>query len=125
MLTWNRNYSLTSDGVCYRTQVAVRTRTLPQDRWEKFIAGQLFESRREEMQADLLIAREILLKRFKEAQNAVQAVQFEYEKVKSSSLVTLLQLWEQIRVMTYQAFLKSIGPIVQEEVHKLFDRPNI
>ena len=117
-----RGYVLSGEGVCYRTGVAVRTQTLEYDRWGKYLLGRLFESRHEEMRAELLIAENVLLPFYKDAHAAIKRLkpQSVARDLQKPAMKGILRRWEQIRDLIFQAFLASVNERVQEEVIERF-----
>ena len=112
-----RNYTLTSEGVCFRTQVAIRSVTLNNRDWKKFMAGTLDETELSKSQAAAVLQREVLRVYEKEAEEALQHL----AKEKSHEMVTraekreiaskipryatevLLSRWKQILDMIHRA----------------------
>ena len=112
-----RNYTLTSEGVCFRTQVAIRSVTLNTQDWKKFMAGTLDEPELSKSQAAAVLQRDVLQVYEKEAEEALQYLAKEKvhemltraEKRGSSSKVpqyateVLLRRWKQILDLIHQA----------------------
>ena len=67
-----RNYTLSSEGVCFRTQVAIRRVTLKTKDWEKFMVGTFDEIELSKSQAAAVLQRDILQLYEKEAEQALQ-----------------------------------------------------
>ena len=99
--------------------VAVRMQILEQSRWESYLAGQLFESRQEERQAELAIAQHILLCQSEEAENAIRDMNSKSENNRLPSWGILIRRWEEIKDINYAAYLTSIKKEVREEIGEI------
>ena len=126
MSNWIRrsHYTLSVEGVCHRTQVAVRTQTLDTSRWESFVAGHIFENEQDDSKTDWLIAMRILQVYFEEAEGAIVGLQKVEHILPPVQRQTLLKRWGEIKVLIQQAFTNGIKKNIQEETHELFKLPS-
>ena len=123
------NYNLnSSEGVCHRTQVAVRAVTTNVARFKQFVAGKEIDKDRdrEERKADLFIVREILQVYFETAEGAIKCLE-EEEGAGGGSLLptncraTLIKRWKQIKRLIQDAFVNGINEHTQTEMRHVFD----
>lgn len=105
--------------MCFRTQVAVRIPFLETQRWEQYVLGQLFESRREETLADITIVEGILLPLYHEAKETIRHVGEEMKREQSFAWTQVLQRWKQVERMTWKAFLCTKQE-VQDDLRERF-----
>ena len=112
-----RNYTLSSEGVCFRTQVAIRSVTLNTQDWKKFMAGTFDETELSKSQAAAILQKEVLQVYEKEAEEALQHLAKEKvhemstraekreipSKILQYATETLLRRWKQILDLIRQA----------------------
>lgn len=124
------NYNLNgSEGVCHRTQVAVRALTTNVARFKQFVAGKEIEKDRdrEERKADVLIVREILQVYLETAESAVECLEEKGEGGGEGVLLpadckaTLIKRWKQIKRLIQDAFVNGINEHTQAEMRDVFD----
>lgn len=87
-------YTLSSDGVCYRTYVAIRATTMKLERWQSYVDGVL-EDGAEDKAADQEIERLILQPYHEEAQVSLRHLENSNE-VPGPIKATLKRRWGQI-----------------------------
>lgn len=88
------DYTLDAKGVCYRTQVALRSTCTSAKKMEQFLAG---EWDGEKDDAKVNAKRNTILKKF---QDEIEAKLAGFEDMEDSAIVTTLaQRWEQISAM--------------------------
>jgi len=107
-----RDYRLSAEGLCFRTQVAVRTLTLNVKEWTKFREGQCLSddtSRQDEYEADAFIVENILGVYLWEAEEAVKALKGLDSSGVHSQIDTLTKRWKQIRSMVQPAIESSVS----------------
>lgn len=107
-----RDYRLTAEGLCFRTQVAVRTLTLNAKEWTKFREGQCLSddaSKQDEYEADAFIVENILEVYLWEAVEALKALKGLHSPGLQSQKDTLIGRWKQIRNMVQQAIQSSVS----------------
>ena len=123
------NYNLnSSEGVCHRTQVAVRALTTNVARFKQFVAGKEVEKDRgrEERKADVFVVREILQVYFETAEGAIMCLEEEEGDGGGSLLptdcrATLIKRWKQIKRLIQDAFVNAINEHTQAEMRDVFD----
>ena len=103
-----RNYTLSSEGVCFRTQVAIRSVTLNTQDWEKFMAGTFDETELSKSQAAAVLQREVLQLYEEEAEQALQHLTHAEKREIASKIPwyateVLLYRWKQILDMIHLA----------------------
>ena len=125
-LTAHRYYTLSRDGVCHRTQVAVRTQTLSNRDWKKFVEGKEAEmdEERDESKANAYVCQNILDAYYSEATNALEC--FEEEEFRDYALpktisTTLTQRWTQIRSMIRDALKNDIDALTRQALGHRID----
>ncbi|KAL8772042.1 MAG: hypothetical protein Q9209_002708 [Squamulea sp. 1 TL-2023] len=99
------NYSLSSDGVCHRTQVAIRAQFLSVDLWLEFIAGRNSNEVGAEQDAQALITGQVLEPYFQEAENALEWLRNPsgaWTELSYGPRKVLIRRWNQIRVLLQQ-----------------------
>ncbi|CAF9923571.1 MAG: hypothetical protein ALECFALPRED_002475, partial [Alectoria fallacina] len=99
------NYNLDSDGVCFRTQVAIRKQTLNTSHWKKFVAGVDTDDEKSRVAAAILLQNRILLPYKREAEEALQHLERTGDAIPPGAKNTLINRWRQIRDMVQQALL--------------------
>lgn len=110
--TGSRDYRLTAEGLCFRTQVAVRTLTLNAEEWTRFLEGQFpgdNASNHDEHEADAFIVENILEAYLWEAEEALKALNGLDLTDLQSQQETLVTRWKQIRSMVQQAIESSVN----------------
>ncbi|KAI4248423.1 MAG: hypothetical protein L6R40_000982 [Gallowayella cf. fulva] len=95
------NYTLDPNGVCYRTEVAVRTQILSDDEWSDLVAGRDLERPEDEINAQALIANQILDPFLQEAKNVLEWLRISSGLPDGPSQV-LIRRWEQIQALLQQ-----------------------
>ncbi|KAI9879918.1 MAG: hypothetical protein M1830_006585 [Pleopsidium flavum] len=91
------NYTLSSAGVCHRTQVAVRMQTLSPYYWRKYVAGaDLPPEVRDESKADALIWGRLIEPYLREVESALERLRGEEGMVPEGVSAVLVRRWEQI-----------------------------
>lgn len=100
-----RNYTLDSDGVCFRTQVAIRRQALNTYHWKKFMAGVDTEDEETRVAVVTLLHNRILLPYEREAEEALQHLEMTGNAIPPGAKATLITRWKQIRQMIQQALL--------------------
>jgi len=108
-----RDYRLTTEGLCFRTQVAVRTLTLNAKEWTIFREGQCLNddaSKQDEYEADAFIVENILEVYLWEAEEALKALKGLDSIGMQSQRETLIKRWKQIRSLIQQAIESSVSP---------------
>ena len=90
------------DGVCHRTQVAIRALLLDNKDFTKFVNGQEASDERNEARADEFIASKILEIYTWEAEQAIQALERLDEETQSQKRI-LRKRWRQIVDMVHRA----------------------
>ncbi len=99
---------LSSDGVCHRTHVAIRTQTLNIPDWKKWVAFENKANRAQEMKAEQYIVRQVLDVCYTEARDTLNFL--EKNPSESSNLISepvrtlLIRRWTQIMEMIRDAF---------------------
>ena len=122
-LTTYSNYTLNSDGVCHRTQVAVRIKTLKQSHWEQYVSGQLSETEQAEAKADEFIVTHILRIYYEEAIGTIRDTANPSRAFPPLQRDLLLRRWQQVKVLVQNAFTNSINQNIQLQTHQWFDLP--
>ena len=97
----SRNYTLSAEGVCYRTIVAVRSQTHTLLQWKRLVAGQTHRMRAnsDEIDANLFLCNHVLEPYLAEASNALsllKPIQAESEDRMKAIMAILTQRWQQI-----------------------------
>ncbi|SLM38471.1 SET domain [Lasallia pustulata] len=110
------NYTLSREGVCYRTQVAVRTQTLGNKDWRKFIEGKEneMEEMRDESKADYFIAVRVLDGYADEATKALAGFAKYGSAFPEYPRSTLKKRWMQIAELVKEAYDNSINDLTRE-----------
>ena len=112
-----RNYNLTAEGVCYRTQVAVRAMTLQPRDWKKFLKGHTQrEEARDSSRADAFIAVNVLRTYKGDAMRALEALATIEDRDLESQKEILVKRWTQIRDIIEKAEENSIGPWTRDDI---------
>lgn len=93
----SRNYTVGSEGVCHRTDVAARIRTLRPRQWEKYVQGNLPENAQRDSKASAFIAEHMLQEYMKEARQALEILEERKCEIPSETLYVLERRWEQIK----------------------------
>ncbi|KAL8784558.1 MAG: hypothetical protein Q9213_003906 [Squamulea squamosa] len=99
------NYSLSSDGVCYRTQVATRAQFLSADLWLEFIAGRNLNEIGAEQNAEALITSQVLEPYLREAESALKWLDnpsAALTKFPYGPCQVLIRRWKQIEALLRQ-----------------------
>lgn len=91
------------DGVCHRTQVAIRALLLDNKDFTKFVNGQEACDERDEARADEFIASKILEIYTWEAEQAIQALERLDDEETQSQKRVLTKRWRQIMDMVHRA----------------------
>lgn len=115
------NYTVTSAGVCHRTQVAVRALTTNVGRFKQFVAGKEIDKDREESKADSFIALQILQVYYETAENTIKYLEEDESTLPEVARMTLIKRWKQIRRLIQQAFLNGINKHTQAQTYKIFN----
>ncbi|CAF9931011.1 MAG: hypothetical protein HETSPECPRED_007771 [Heterodermia speciosa] len=97
------NYTLTSDGVCHRTQVAIRGLILDDKDFRRFVHGQENFDERDEAQANEFIATKVLQVYNWEAEEALQALKRVDDIGIQVQKGIMMKRWVQIRNMIQRA----------------------
>lgn len=95
----SRNYTVSDDGVCHRTEVAARIRTLRPRQWEKYVQGNLPENARRDSEASAFIAEHILQEYAKEAKQALEILKERKREIPPDTLYVLERRWQQIKLL--------------------------
>ena len=95
----SRNYTVSDDGVCHRTEVAARIRTLRPRQWEKYVQGNLPENARRDSEASAFIAECVLEEYAKEAKQALEILKENKCEIPTDTLCVLERRWEQIKLL--------------------------
>ncbi|MCJ1248619.1 hypothetical protein MMC30_005837 [Trapelia coarctata] len=119
-------HSLSREGVCHRTQVAVRTQTLNRRDWGHYVQGRAtsIEEVDDEKKADAWICRQILMTYHNDAIHALKL--FRDSCVRRPAGVTdpirsvLQTRWMQIETMIRNAFNNSINPETRADFSRLW-----
>lgn len=102
-------YALNVDGVCHRTQVAIRALLLDNRDLKKVVDGHEVSDERDEARAEEFIASNILQIYMWEAEQAIQALgRLDDEEIQCQKRV-LTQRWRQIMDMIHRAEEMSIA----------------
>ena len=109
------------EGVCYRTNVAVRTKTLKHSRWKQYVKGDLKETKQEELSADNFIVSSILRIYYEEAKHTIQGLLSLREQLPLRQRNVLRDRWIQIKKLVIQAFVNGINVDVRSQTYQLFD----
>jgi len=107
-----RDYRLTAEGLCFRTQVAVRTLTLNPKKWTRYVEGRFSSDdagEQDECGADAFIVENILQAYLWEAKKALKALKGLDSTDLQSQKETLIKRWKQIRSMVQQAIETSVS----------------
>lgn len=118
-----RNYNLNSEGVCHRTQVAVRNQTTNLARWKRFVRGKVPDRDHEESKADAYIVKHILQVYYQEADRAIRCLDGIGDAIPAGVRATLIYRWKQIQTMVRAAFKNGIKDSVQTSTLDIFDLP--
>lgn len=95
-----RNYTLSAEGLCHRTQVAVRTQTLNLRNWKRYVAGLEVTDPDDEAKADAFILSRILKVYQAEAEHALACL--EEVEIEQRQRSILVRRWAQIRELVAQ-----------------------
>lgn len=115
-----RNYILGSDGVCHRTQVAVRTQTMDLPSWTDFVAGHQKDDGKAEIRTEKFITSQILQVYHEEAEKALYRLKrMEHTKLLRQRQV-IIRRWEQIQRLIRDAFEKNGSEANQGAGQKVF-----
>ena len=117
----NRNYSLDSSGVCYRTQVAVRSQTMNLARWKQFVQGRDPNPKPGKIDMDAYICRNILLIYHQEVVAAIKILEAGDINLPTHIQHVLLRRWRQIREMIISAFCNGIDTETRSQFYQEFD----
>lgn len=111
-----RNYTLSREGVCYRTHVAVRTQTLGNKDWRKFVQGKEneMEEEKDESKADGYITVRILNGYADEARKALAGLAKYGTSFPEYPRSTLTKRWTQIEELVKGAYDNSINVWTRE-----------
>ena len=101
-----RNYTLSDDGLCHRTEVAARIRTLRPRQWEKYVQGNLPENARRDSEASAFIAECVLEDYAKEAKRALEILKGMKCEMPPDTLFLLERRWEQITLLIANTLYK-------------------
>ena len=112
---------MNSDGVCHRTQVAVRASTTNLARFKQFIAGKEADKGHEESKADSLIAMQILQVYNEEAARAIKQLQEEGNAIPAGARAMLIRRWKQIQRLIQEAFRNGINEHTRAQMQDYFD----
>ena len=95
----SRKYILDHEGVCWRTQVAIRTQTLDTRNWHKFVAGNDVDLEyNDQSKADSFI--NSLIQEYKaEADKALEGFQEGGKTFPAGARDVLIRRWTQIKVL--------------------------
>jgi hypothetical protein len=89
------NYTLTTDGPCYRTLVAARIQTMENRHWWQFVRGKEFGPRSDQETEDWIIMH-ITAKYANEALQALERLDMIKDDCSEHVLLTLERRWKQI-----------------------------
>ncbi|KAL9126595.1 MAG: hypothetical protein Q9217_004387 [Psora testacea] len=117
------HYTLSDEGVCHRTQVAVRTQTLDSRKWEEYVAGYIVGDEHDDAEADAFVATRIMRVYYEEAKAASLELDKAGDILPFKQRETLLMRWKQIKLLIQKAFTNGINKNVQAAMHELFDLP--
>ena len=117
---------LARDGVCWRTQVAIRTQTLEIEDWQKFVKGRPISIGDEDDQCnvDVFLATHVLLPYFQEAdQTEKYLISADARTLELPEVFTKLALkrWSQIKSLLRTAVQSSIVEPVKSKLLNDFD----
>lgn len=100
----SRNYALTAGGVCYRTQVAMRTLTLNSRDWKRYLKGlSISEEACDESQVNVIIEKHILQVYQDAAEKALKALENMNDQSVKHQKEALVRRWTQIKSVVEQA----------------------
>ena len=105
-------YTLASDGVCHRTQVAIRGLILNDKDFGRFVHGQKGDDERDEAEANEFIATKILQVYNWEAEEALQALEVLDDVGIQVQKRTLVKRWAQIKKMVRRAYGNGVDPTI-------------
>lgn len=105
----HRNYVLAEQGPCHRTQVALRTMTLSDEDWHKFLNGLEPDDLQDEVKADAFIKRHVIEPFLAEVGIAISILERRNEQFSTAPGKSLLSRWRQI-----MALLQSVAGKVQK-----------
>ncbi|MCJ1427429.1 hypothetical protein MMC29_005332 [Sticta canariensis] len=103
------DYTLTRDGVCHRTQVAIRTQTLGIPEWEMFVEGRDGADVGVERRTDAYIATQIIDVYYSEAENALDCLETKTELHPGPRKI-LVKRWSQIKHLIMDASNQFANP---------------
>ena len=104
-----RNYFLDKNGVCFRTQVAIRSQVLSVCKWKKFMAGVFSEDEEEGAAVAKFLQNRILLPYEAEAKQALQYLEGIDDAVPPIAKKTLIDRWKQIRDVIQCALIHDLS----------------
>lgn len=100
---------LAEQGPCHRTQVALRTITLNDDDWHKFLNGIEPDDPQDEVKADAFIERHVIEPFLTEVRTAISILERRNEQFSTAPGKILLGRWRQI-----MALLQSVAGKIQK-----------
>ncbi|KAL9120407.1 MAG: hypothetical protein Q9187_003030 [Circinaria calcarea] len=108
------NYTLSCEGLCHRTQVAVRTMTIGKRDWQLFVEGreEEMEAERDEFKADSWVCYKLLDECKVEAEYSLEMLEDERMKdpdFTEAMQATLIKRWTQIKRLIFEAFRNGIN----------------
>ncbi|KAL9609967.1 MAG: hypothetical protein Q9167_005295 [Letrouitia subvulpina] len=95
----NRNYVLAEQGPCHRTQVALRTITLSDDNWHRFLNGIEPDDLQDEVKANEFIERHVIEPFLAEVRIAISILERRDEQCSTAPRKILLSRWRQIMAL--------------------------
>lgn len=107
---------LGSDGICHRTQVAVRTQTLSLAAWTDFVAGREDDDDEAKTRTAMYIAFNILQVYNEETEEALRDLKGTGLEMSRRPRRTIVQRWEQIKRLIDDALNNAITKGGQYEV---------
>jgi len=103
------NYALSTEGACHRTQVAVRTQTLGEEAWDRFVAGEEIGDEQDQARADHFMESMVLQVYHKETVEVLARFERTADALPSGPRPMLTQRWKQIHTITYDAVKNGIS----------------
>lgn len=98
---------LNSEGVCFRTEVAIRKLTMETSDWKKFMAGINIHDEHARENADVLVQNRILLPYMEEVEEALQHLQKSSNAIPPGPKQTLIKRWTQIKTIIQQCLQET------------------
>ncbi|KAK3172786.1 hypothetical protein OEA41_006111 [Lepraria neglecta] len=98
-----RNYTLNSEGVCFRTQVAIRRQIMSTCHWKKFMAGTFEDDEKTRVYTGIELHNRILSRYEDEADEALKHLEKIGDAIPAGVKEVLTRRWRQIRDLVRQA----------------------